>query len=130
MPFKFNFQWDERDRTTLQNGFLGEDGVIWGIPLKSETVLTVIPSDEPGGDPTVKTVGGPFKGLNKWEGGVMSADGKMMCMPLNHKSVLEIDPFRGEVGEAAAAAAAAARATGGEGGSSANMASTAGMNHD
>lgn len=85
-----------------QNGFLGEDGVIWGIPLKSETVLTVIPSDEPGGDPTVTTVGGPFKGLNKWEGGVMSADGKMMCMPLNHKSVLEIDPFRGVAGEAAA----------------------------
>ena len=74
----------------------------------------------------MKTVGGPFKGLNKWEGGVMSADGKMMCMPLNHKSVLEIDPFRGEVGEAAAAA----RATGGGGASSANMASTAGMNHD
>jgi hypothetical protein len=98
-----------------QNGFLGDDGVIWGIPLKSETVLTIIPSDEPGVDPTVKTVGGPFKGLNKWEGGVMSADGKMMCMPLNHKAVLEIDPCRG--------GAVRVLPTGGS-------ASTAGMSHD
>ena len=111
-----------------QNGFLGHDGVIWGIPLKSETVLTVIPSEVPGGDPTVKTVGGPFKGLNKWEGGVMSADGKMMCMPLNHKSVLEIDPFRGEAGVAALRAfeESSSRGAGGE----SNTTSTAGMNHD
>ena len=26
-----------------QNGFIGEDGVIWGIPLKAETVLTIVP---------------------------------------------------------------------------------------
>ena len=51
-----------------QNGFIGEDGVMWGIPLKAETVLTIVPT-EPGKDPVVKTVGGPFKGLNLWEGG-------------------------------------------------------------
>lgn len=60
-------------------------------------------------------MGGPFKGLNKWEGGVMSADGKMMCMPLNHKAVLEIDPCRG--------GAVRVLPTGGS-------ASTAGMSHD
>ena len=43
-------------------------------------------------------MGGPFGGLNKWEG-VMSACGKMYCMPLNHKRVLEIDPVRGVDGE-------------------------------
>ena len=75
-----------------QNGFIGEDGVIWGIPLKAETVLTIVPGARPGADPEVRTVGGPFGGLNKWEGGVMSACGKMFCMPLNHKRVLEIDP--------------------------------------
>lgn len=83
-----------------QNGFVGADGTIWGIPLKGETVLTITPSDcsESGKEPVVRTVGGPFTGLNKWEGGVMSACGKMYCMPLNHKRVLEIDPARGEDG--------------------------------
>ena len=52
-----------------QNGFIGEDGVIWGIPLKAETVLTIVPGARPGDDPEVRTVGGPFGGLNKWEGG-------------------------------------------------------------
>ena len=33
----------------------------------------------------------------------MSACGKMYCMPLNHKRVLEIDPVRGVDGGAAAA---------------------------
>lgn len=100
-----------------QNGFCGDDGVIWGIPLKGETVLTVRPPAVKGeGRVVVKTVGGPFRGLNKWEGGVMSANGKMYCMPLNHKRVLEIDPFVGGVRAITA--------------SMEGMAATAGMNHD
>jgi hypothetical protein len=107
-----------------QNGFLGPDGVIWAIPLKAETVLTVTPAKAPGGEPVVETVGGPFGGLNKWEGGVMSACGKMYCMPLNHKAVLEIDPCgagggsRGGTNETFGSA------------ETLGMASTAGMNHD
>ena len=107
-----------------QNGFLGPDGVIWAIPLKAETVLTVTPAKAPGGEPVVETVGGPFGGLNKWEGGVMSACGKMYCMPLNHKAVLEIDPCgagggpRGGTNETFGTA------------ETLGMASTAGMNHD
>ena len=65
-------------------------------------------------------MGGPFRGLNKWEGGVMSADGRMYCMPLNHKRVLAIDPFAGVVGVAQAVAPSSRE----------GMASTAGMNHD
>ena len=100
-----------------QNGFCGDDGTIWGIPLKGETVLTVKPPAVKGeGQVVVKTVGGPFRGLNKWEGGVMSANGKMYCMPLNHKRVLEIDPFVGGVRAITA--------------SMEGMAATAGMNHD
>ena len=59
-----------------------------GIPLKADTVLCVRPHilDELG-EPQVVTIGGPFSGLNKWEGGVMGADGAMYCMPLNHKQV-------------------------------------------
>ena len=101
-----------------QNGFIGEDGVMWGIPLKAETVLTIVPT-EPGKDPVVKTVGGPFKGLNLWEGGVVSGGPrpKFYCMPLNHKSVLEIDPWKGRD-----AVVVERRREG--------MASTAGMQHD
>jgi hypothetical protein len=43
-----------------------------------------------GSDPDVSVVGGPFLGLNHWEGGVMGADGAMFCMPLNHDQVLRI----------------------------------------
>lgn len=43
-----------------------------------------------GSDPDVSVVGGPFPGLNHWEGGVMGADGEMFCMPLNHNQVLRI----------------------------------------
>ena len=80
-------------------------------------MLTVKPPAVKGeGQVVVKTVGGPFRGLNKWEGGVMSANGKMYCMPLNHKRVLEIDPFVGGVRAVTA--------------SMEGMAATAGMNHD
>ena len=42
-----------------QNGFVGADGVIWGVPLKGETVLTITPNlADPTKEPTVKTVGG------------------------------------------------------------------------
>jgi hypothetical protein len=41
-------------------------------------------------EPEVSVVGGPFPGLNHWEGGVMGADGAMFCMPLNHDQVLRI----------------------------------------
>jgi len=42
-------------------------------------------------DPLISTVGGPFDGLNHWEGGVMANDGSMYCMPLNHSRVLRIE---------------------------------------
>ena len=104
-----------------QNGFVGDDGTIWGIPLKGETVLTVKPPAVKGqGEVVVKTVGGPFRGLNKWEGGVMSADGRMYCMPLNHKRVLSIDPFAAGVGVAQTVVPSSRE----------GIAATAGMNHD
>ena len=113
-----------------QNGFIGEDGVIWGIPLKAETVLTIVPGARPGDDPEVRTVGGPFGGLNKWEGGVMSACGKMYCMPLNHKRVLEIDPVRGVDGGGAAAARERRRSASKDAPPAEARAKHAGMNHD
>jgi hypothetical protein len=78
----------------------------------------------------VRTVGGPFEGLNKWEGGVMSACGKMYCMPLNHKRVLEIDPVRGVDGGAAAAARERRRSASKDAPPAEARAKHAGMNHD
>ena len=100
-----------------QNGFIGEDGVMWGIPLKAETVLTIVPT-EPGRILSSRRWAGA-QGLNLWEGGVVSGGPrpKFYCMPLNHKSVLEIDPWKGRD-----AVVVERRREG--------MASTAGMQHD
>lgn len=75
-----------------QNGFIAPDGSIYGIPLKSESILRIRPGDN-GENPEVTTIGGPYKGLNKWEGGVMAMDGSMYCMPLNHRGVLRMRPL-------------------------------------
>ena len=76
-----------------QNGFVADDGSIYGIPLKAETVLCVRPRE--GCEPDVSTLPLPPAGLggfNKWEGGVLGNDGCMYCMPLNHKAVLKVTP--------------------------------------
>jgi hypothetical protein len=79
----FSFQW--------QNGFTAPDGTIYGIPLKSGSILRIRPGD--GTNPDITTIGGPYHGLNKWEGGVMSKNGDMFCMPLNHSQVLRMKPI-------------------------------------
>jgi hypothetical protein len=75
-----------------QNGFTAGDSV-YGIPLKSGSILRIRPGDC-GSSPEVTTIGGPFPGLNKWEGGVMTKNGDMYCMPLNHSKVLRIRPLQ------------------------------------
>ena len=70
-----------------QNGFLGADGCIYGIPLKAENVLCINCATG-----AVSTIGGPFAGHNKWEGGVVAPDGAMYCMPLKAHYVMKIMP--------------------------------------
>ena len=41
---------------------------------------------------TVYTVGGGLSGFEKWEGGVLAADGAMYCIPLKSKYILKINP--------------------------------------
>ena len=86
-----------------QNGFTAPDGSMYAIPLNAETVLRVqvVPKQGEDGyvddeDVIVTTFGGPFKGMNKWEGGVMLEDGTMYCMPNDFKAVLKIEPTRSE----------------------------------
>jgi hypothetical protein len=64
--------------------------------LKGETVLRIRPADKAGDEPDIATIGGPYLGLNKWEGGVSAANGDMYCMPLNHKYSLRIRPLSKE----------------------------------
>ena len=66
-----------------------DDGCIHlaGIPLKADSVLRIDPSTD-----EVTTVGGPYRGFEKWEGGALANDGAMYCFPLNAKRVLKIAP--------------------------------------
>lgn len=77
-----------------QNGLTTQDGTIYGIPLKGSKVIRIVtsPKDSNGGstEPQITTVGGPYTGLNKWEGGVTAANGDMYCMPLNCNHCLRI----------------------------------------
>uniref|UniRef100_A0A7S4MQY6 Uncharacterized protein n=1 Tax=Odontella aurita TaxID=265563 RepID=A0A7S4MQY6_9STRA len=80
-----------------QNGFSARGGrAIYGIPLKARSIVRILCHEDGQSDPDVKCVGGPYGGLNKWEGGVMSADGDMYCMPLNCDWVLRMRPVRGK----------------------------------
>ncbi len=80
-----------------QNGFTANDGTIYGIPLKGQTVLRI--RLNLGTEPDITTIGGPYMGLNKWEGGVNAANGDMYCMPLNHKFSLRIRPLKNDANE-------------------------------
>jgi isopenicillin N synthase-like dioxygenase len=77
-----------------QNGFTAPDGAIYGIPLKSTSVLRIRTTKSK--EPEVATIGGPYLGLNKWEGGVMTEKGEMFCMPLNHNQVLRMRSVIGD----------------------------------
>lgn len=46
----------------------------------------------------VSTLGGPWQGTDKWEGGVVANDGAMYCMPQRSKIVLKIAPKNNGLG--------------------------------
>ena len=67
----------------------GQDGCIYAIPLKCERVLRIDPTK---GEDCASLIGGPFEGLNLWEGGVEGCDGALYCMPLKCDRVMRIAP--------------------------------------
>lgn len=73
-----------------KNGFTTTDGTIYGIPFKSETVLRIRPAFRVGDPPDITTIGGPYLGLNKWEGYAGAANGDMYCIPSNRRHSLRI----------------------------------------
>ena len=71
-----------------QNGFVGRDGHVYGIPCDAPHVLRIDPLTD-----AVGTCGAPLPdGREKWEGGVVGNDGAMYCAPQQAPCVLKIDP--------------------------------------
>jgi hypothetical protein len=96
-----------------QNGLTNAtDQCVYGIPLSGETLLRIDCSktancdgtnkndddddnERGGGDVEVTTwpLPSPYETLDKWEGGVICANGLMYTVPNNCKAVLKIQPF-------------------------------------
>lgn len=111
---KFDMETDEmklvgphltEGENKFQNGFVGSDGCVYGIPQRSSGMLRIIP-------PNVKRYNRKGEALpddkeyvdamycgddivsckDKFEGGVMGQDGKIYCIPLRSKKFVNIIP--------------------------------------
>ncbi len=75
----------------FQNGFVGRDGCLYGIPQRATGVLRIVPRDD--GEDVVDIIDCGMMGVkDKFEGGVMGADGCIYCMPLRAKVCVKIVP--------------------------------------
>ena len=66
------------------------DGAVYCLPCNADSILKITPST---GETT--TVGGPFRGVWKWHGGVIVRDGSVICVPANAEQVLRLDVTTG-----------------------------------
>lgn len=82
----------------FQNGFVGRDGCLYGIPQRASGVLRIIPGViTTSGDDHVDIMdcGETVIGVkDKFEGGVLGADGSIYCIPLRAKSCVKIVPAK------------------------------------
>lgn len=92
-------------RNKFQNGFIGNDDCVYGIPQRSSGVLRIIPpgvkrygrdgSLLPDDDEHVDVIycGDDMVSCkDKFEGGVLGSDGKVYCIPLRAKSFVNVIP--------------------------------------
>ena len=68
-------------------GTLAPNGVIYGIPFNSTSILKINPEDD-----TVTTFGSVSTGANKYAGGVLAPNGMIYGIPFNSTSILKINP--------------------------------------
>jgi hypothetical protein len=79
----------------FQNGFAGRDGCLYGIPQRATGVIRIIPSRNGEEDDHVDIMdcGPELAGCkDKFEGGVMGADGMIYCIPLRCRTCVKIVP--------------------------------------
>ncbi len=97
-PSLYESKLERLKQNKWQNGFYCPlDKCVYAIPLAAETVLKIdLKSNDDGDDSAVVSTMGlpldPNGGLAKWEGGVITENGLMYCMPNNFKKVLKIKP--------------------------------------
>ena len=65
-----------------QNGYLGPDGAIYGIPVNAKCILRISAEDE------VTTIGGVPDVLEAFEGGV-EVNGSLICCPMRSRCVMK-----------------------------------------
>jgi hypothetical protein len=89
----------------FQNGFVGKDGCVYGIPQRGSGVLRIIPPGvkrygrngnvQPDDEDHVDVIycGDDMVSCkDKFEGGVLGLDGNIYCMPLRAKAFVTITP--------------------------------------
>ena len=80
----------------FQNGFVGRDGCLYGIPQRASGVLRIIPAGISGRDEDhvdFMDCGYDLVGVkDKFEGGVLGRDGCIYCIPLRSKICVKITP--------------------------------------
>ena len=82
----------------FQNGFVARDGCLYGIPQRATGVLRIVPARSEGEDDHVDIMdcGQDLVAVkDKFEGGVMGADGCIYCIPLRCKTCVKIVPATG-----------------------------------
>ena len=74
-----------------QNGKMGDDGCIYGIPVKAQGVLRIDLKTQDVCSIHPKTLG-PLLGLDKYQGAVKTPNGSIYCVPFMSRYVLKIVP--------------------------------------
>jgi hypothetical protein len=88
-PNLYDEQMERLCQNKWQNGLVVEP-FVYAIPLAAESVLRIDCSQSP---PVFTTwpLPAPFKGLAKWEGGIVAPNGVIYAVPNNHKAILRIE---------------------------------------
>jgi len=84
-----SLEHEQKNHTKWQNGFMGRDNCIYGIPHCARSVCRV---DLDTQEVTAIPLPSECSQLGKWEGGVVARDGSLFCMPMSSKRVLRISP--------------------------------------